>query len=206
MSEIFRWSFSQWESYDQCPAKWRYQSVLRLPRKPAGPAAKRGTHLHDRAEAYIKGEIDAGNLLIGDPNFKEEDEGFQQATIHPRYLHILDEFRLHPNGDRHTELKLGFDSDASWFLTLCVPAGRGLGRRKVPIVVWSALVNGNLESLKTHILNNGRCMRWRASRSGWQTSLKSLLSILKIQPRPPSWKSRPLRFPDSSRFGTRGVG
>jgi hypothetical protein len=111
MSEIFRWSFSQWESYDQCPAKWRYQSVLRLPRKPAGPAAKRGTHLHDRAEAYIKGEIDAGNLLIGDPNFKEEDEGFQQATIHPRYLHILDEFRLHPNGDRHTELKLGFDSE-----------------------------------------------------------------------------------------------
>lgn len=110
MSQVFRWSFSQWETYDQCPAKWRFRSVLRLPQKPAGPAAARGTDLHDRVEGYIKGEVSASNLL-GGYEYSYDEKGFHPATIHPKYLAILDQFRFHGNGDRHTELKLGFDPE-----------------------------------------------------------------------------------------------
>lgn len=95
----FRWSFSQWETYQACPAKWNFGSRLKLPRKPPGPAAARGLEIHDSVEKYICG---------GPPE-----------ALHPavkaKYIPILDEFRNHPNGDRHTEKKLAFDSE--WYLT-----------------------------------------------------------------------------------------
>ena len=96
-----RWSFSQWESYQQCPSKWNFQSRMKLPRKPAGPAAARGLLIHDSVEQYINGG--------------------EEINLHPavdrKYIPILDAFRNHPNGDRHTEKKLAFDN--SWYL--CAP-------------------------------------------------------------------------------------
>ncbi len=112
--KTFRWSFSQWENYQECPFRWKCQSILKLPRTPAGPAAARGIHMHDRAEKYIKGEID-------DPNDFPEELRFGNKTpaiIAKKYIPILDEFKTHPNGARHTEYKLGFDAD--WFLTAAV--------------------------------------------------------------------------------------
>lgn len=97
----FRWSFSQWETYDQCPAKWRYGSVLKLPRKPPGPAASRGLDIHDSVEAYIKGGV-SGSL---------------HPAVNPKYISVLDEFKHHENGDRWTEKKLGVD--AEW--NICPP-------------------------------------------------------------------------------------
>lgn len=103
-SSTFRWSFSQWESYQQCPSKWNFQSRLKLPRKPPGPAAARGLLIHDSVEQYIKGGA--------------------EPDLHPavdrKYIPILDAFREHPNGDRHTEKKLAFDSD--WYL--CAPESK----------------------------------------------------------------------------------
>ena len=90
----FRWSFSQWETYNSCPAKWKYQNVLKLPRKPPGPAAARGLEIHGTVEDYITG--------------KHGVEGLHPA-IKQKYIPIFDEFRNHPNGDRGCELKLGFD-------------------------------------------------------------------------------------------------
>lgn len=100
----FRWSFSQWESYNQCPAKWNFQSKLRLPRKPPGPAAARGLQMHSTVEEYIKG---------ADPSVLHPD-------INKKYIPILDAFRNHPNGDRHTEYKMAFDSE--WYL--CGPTSK----------------------------------------------------------------------------------
>lgn len=100
----FRWSFSQWESYQSCPQRWRFQSVLRLPRRPPGPAAARGLDIHATVEAYIKGA--------------------PRTALHPavseKYIPILDAYRHHPNGDRHTEKKLAFDSE--WYL--CPPTSK----------------------------------------------------------------------------------
>jgi hypothetical protein len=94
----FRWSFSQWEAYNQCPAKWNFQSRMKLPRKPPGPAAARGLQMHDSVEQYIKGA----------------PEEMLHPDIDKRYIPILDAFKNHPNGDRHTEKKLAFDSE--WYL------------------------------------------------------------------------------------------
>lgn len=109
----FRWSFSQWETYNECPAKWKYKSVLKLPTAPPGPAAARGLSMHDRCENYIKGEIDLPMLLTGDPSKRFGDK--KEAVIHDKYVPVLDAFRNHPNGDRYTEHRLGFDSE--WYLS-----------------------------------------------------------------------------------------
>jgi hypothetical protein len=50
----FRWSFSQWETYNGCPAKWKFKSVLKVPGGPPGPAAARGTEIHASVEEYCK--------------------------------------------------------------------------------------------------------------------------------------------------------
>ena len=109
----FRWSFSQWETYNQCPAKWKYKSVLKLPSLPPGPAAARGLSMHDRVERYIKSEIAVEESLAGDA--AERFGSKKAAQIDPSYLPVLDSFRNHPNGDRYTEHRLGFDNE--WYLT-----------------------------------------------------------------------------------------
>jgi hypothetical protein len=96
MNPIFRWSFSQWETYNQCPAKWKYQYVMRLPRSTA-PAAARGTIIHESVESYIKGEF-------------VSDE-YVHPAVKRKFIPILDEFKDHPNGARYTEFKLALDFD-----------------------------------------------------------------------------------------------
>lgn len=106
----FRASFSQWETYQQCPQKWKFGSIMKLPRTPPGPAAARGLHMHDRAEKFIKGELDDVNtwepgLMFGDK---------KPAVIHAKYIPMLMQFRNQPNGERYTEKKLAFDSE--WYV------------------------------------------------------------------------------------------
>jgi hypothetical protein len=102
-----RWSFSQWSTYNTCPAKWKYGSVMKLPRKPPGVAASRGLMIHDSVEKYIH----SGPIA---------DHSILHPAVHQKYIPILDEFRMHPNGDMHTEKKLAFDSE--WYL--CSPVSK----------------------------------------------------------------------------------
>ena len=115
----FRWSFSQWETYNGCPAKWNFGSRMKLPRSPAGAAAQRGLDLHDRVEHYIKKDVGVEELLAAGPAVREGIE-FQRAQVARKYIPILDEFRNHPNGDVYTEKKLAFDS--GWYL--CPPVSK----------------------------------------------------------------------------------
>lgn len=108
MEKAFRWSFSQWENYQGCAARWNYQSVLKLPRKPPGPAAARGLEMHDRASKYIESQID--DLTPPATMFG----GKRAVLITDKYRYVLDEFRNHPNGDRHAEKHMVFDTD--WHL------------------------------------------------------------------------------------------
>ena len=109
----FRWSFSQWETYNSCPAKWKYKSVLKLPGQPPGPAAARGLSMHDRCESYIMGQVDLDYLLNGSPTKRFGSKG--EAKIDPKYAPILDQFKDHENGDRWVEHRLGFDDE--WYLS-----------------------------------------------------------------------------------------
>lgn len=114
-STDFRWSFSQWENYDQCPARWKFQSVLKLPRGPSGPAAARGTSMHERVAGYIENQpgFTLEHLKFGDPDERFGDK--PPAVIHPKYIPIIDAYREHPNGDRYVEKQLCFDAD--WAIT-----------------------------------------------------------------------------------------
>ena len=49
-------SFSRWSLYDQCPARFKYATLDKLP-EVRGPALERGTLIHDEAEAYLKREL-----------------------------------------------------------------------------------------------------------------------------------------------------
>jgi hypothetical protein len=109
----FRWSFSQFETYNSCPAKWKFQNVLKLPRSAPGPAAARGLDMHDRAEKYIKGEISLEECQYGDPTKSFGDK--KPAKIHEKYIPILDAYRDHPTGDKGCEKKLAFTD--GWYLT-----------------------------------------------------------------------------------------
>jgi len=110
---IFRWSFSQWENYQGCPRRWHYKSVMKLPTAPPGPAAARGLSMHDRVENYILGNIDKEMLLNGDPTKRFGPK--KEASISEEYFHVIEEFKEHPNGDRYTEHRLGFDDE--WYLS-----------------------------------------------------------------------------------------
>ena len=127
----FRWSFSQWETYETCPAKWNYASRLRLPRQPPGPAAARGLDAHDRVEKYITGAIEADECLNGTGQ-RFGSKG--TARIAPKYLTVFDSFKNHPNGDRYAELEISLDHD--WHL-----CGGGLTNKK-------AFVNGFMDAAR----------------------------------------------------------
>lgn len=98
-NKSFRWSFSQWETYDACPAKWKYRSVLKLPGLPAGPAAERGTQIHGTIEDYICMRVNTVH-----------------AAVHEKYLQIFNTFRDHPNGERYCELSFAVNPEWTHYL------------------------------------------------------------------------------------------
>lgn len=96
---IKRNSFSQWENYDECPQRWRFKSVEKLPTGPAGPAAKRGSDIHETIENYINGAL--------------------EHTLHPAikqdYYGVFEKYRLWDlGGDRWTEKKIALSRDFGW--------------------------------------------------------------------------------------------
>jgi len=113
--KTFRWSFSQWENYNGCPARWKFKSVLKLPSPPPGPHAARGLEMHDRVEKYIKGERPDVEPPEGITFASEDGQTvLKPAKIARKYIPIFDEFKNHPNGARHCEYRVGFDEE--WHL------------------------------------------------------------------------------------------
>ncbi len=49
-------SYSRWQVYDQCPARFKYAYLDRLPEEK-GPALERGSLIHSEAESYLKREL-----------------------------------------------------------------------------------------------------------------------------------------------------
>lgn len=49
-------SISGWNTWDQCPAKYRYSYVEKRPRGPSHPAAARGTEIHASVDQFMQGK------------------------------------------------------------------------------------------------------------------------------------------------------
>jgi len=49
------WSFSRYNDYRQCPAKFKYKHLLKLP-EPGSEALDRGAAIHTLAEEFIRGQ------------------------------------------------------------------------------------------------------------------------------------------------------
>lgn len=113
----FRWSFSQWENYQGCPARWKFKSVLKIPGKPPGGAAARGLEMHDRVEKYVTGMTDDVDPPEGVTWQNDKGETLRPAIIQPEYIPVLDSFRNHTGYFREAEYKIGMDEDFG----LCAP-------------------------------------------------------------------------------------
>lgn len=55
-TQITAWSFSRYSTYVQCPLKAKLKFIDKL-QEPSNAAMERGSEIHDKCEAYIKGEI-----------------------------------------------------------------------------------------------------------------------------------------------------
>lgn len=50
------WSFSRWEVFDKCRARYEYQHLQKLPQPPS-IHLERGIDVHEKGEAYLDGSI-----------------------------------------------------------------------------------------------------------------------------------------------------
>ena len=55
VGDLRAWSFSALGVFEECPYRSYIGRVKKIP-EPSGPAAERGTMIHDLAEAYVKGD------------------------------------------------------------------------------------------------------------------------------------------------------
>ena len=85
-------SYSALKMYEQCPAKYKFSRIDKLP-EPSGPAAERGKLIHAEAEAVLKGQLE----LVCD----------ELVYLLPK----LDEWR-----QKNAQSEMEFAIDANWNL------------------------------------------------------------------------------------------
>ena len=51
---ITSWSFSRWNLYQECPRKFKYKNIDKLPEPPSS-AMDRGSQIHAYADSFVKG-------------------------------------------------------------------------------------------------------------------------------------------------------
>lgn len=80
---IDAWSFSRLTTYEQCPAKAKYQIIDKLPIKP-NAAMDRGAKIHRQAENYVKGKLRElpEDLQLFDEEFMQLREMFVKKSEH----------------------------------------------------------------------------------------------------------------------------
>jgi len=69
------WSYSRYSDYRQCPLKFRLKHLDKI-KEPGSEAMQRGTEIHDKAEAYIKGTTDVLDPRLG--SFETELKAFRE--------------------------------------------------------------------------------------------------------------------------------
>lgn len=69
LGPVRAWSYSALKTFEECPYRLFIQRVRKIP-EPSGPAAERGTMIHEQAEAWVKGEL--GEFPDSLAKFKDE--------------------------------------------------------------------------------------------------------------------------------------
>lgn len=117
-----RLSYSQWNTYAECPFKWKAKYQLGVKGRGPGPAAERGIAIHNMLEMFVRGKDtrlpwDTVGGVKGVPALGKD---------HPMH-NIMVRLRDWPNGDKYCEKKFGFsidwdpyphDSDTTAFLAI----------------------------------------------------------------------------------------
>tara|TARA_R110000737_G_scaffold70790_2_gene99234 strand:+ start:2726 stop:3400 length:675 start_codon:yes stop_codon:yes gene_type:complete len=76
-----RWSYSRLSVFEQCPKRYYYSSIEKIP-TPQHPAATRGTDIHNEAELYIRGEGPmTRGLALFEEGFEQLKEGYEEGTV-----------------------------------------------------------------------------------------------------------------------------
>ena len=92
---VTAWSYSRYSDYKQCPAKFKFKHLMRLP-DPGSAAMQRGNAIHKMAEDYVK----AGGRKK--PKLPPELKNVAAEVEHCRAMGAL------------AELPWGFRNDWSW--------------------------------------------------------------------------------------------
>ena len=75
------WSYSRLAVFEQCPKRYYYQSIEKVP-SPQHPAATRGTNIHTEAENYIKGTAEiTKNLEVFSEGLTDLREGYKNDEV-----------------------------------------------------------------------------------------------------------------------------
>lgn len=101
-----RLSYSMYQCYTGCPMKYKFKYLMKLKDPFTGPAAERGTQIHNRIEHYIRGY----DVKLPWDAERPMDKVPALGREHP-LQGVADRFRNWPNGDKHAEKKFGFDID-----------------------------------------------------------------------------------------------
>ncbi|MFV1943446.1 PD-(D/E)XK nuclease family protein [Pseudomonas luteola] len=82
LGPVEAWSFSRLMDYEKCPYSVYLAKVCKAP-TPSGPAAERGTKIHNAIEAYIKGESaeEIKEMRGFLPLIRDLREGYANATV-----------------------------------------------------------------------------------------------------------------------------
>lgn len=114
------WSFSRWTDYEQCPRKFKFKVLDRLP-EPPNPAMKRGIVLHKMAELYIRGEKitranvvdDKGGALCTASEFTQFHKEWKACL--KRFQEEFDELReLHAQTEISWTFTKDWKSETRW--------------------------------------------------------------------------------------------
>lgn len=89
---VTAWSYSRYGDYKQCPAKFMYKHLRKLP-DPGSAAMNRGNVIHKLAEDYVRGKLD--------------EVPPELATVKTEINHLKDNFAT-------VEQNWGFRDDWSW--------------------------------------------------------------------------------------------
>lgn len=105
------WGYSKLDAYRSCPAKFKYQFIDKLP-QDSSPALERGTRIHDEAEAYLRGWIQALSEPLSD--WQEELDNLKEWKCQPEAAWGFDrDWKLLPNW-LHPDTWLRAKSDAHY--------------------------------------------------------------------------------------------
>ena len=86
------WSFSGLQLYEDCPKRSYLQRVKKIP-QPSGPAADRGSKIHDMAEHYVDGTITDDKIPKELSKFEVEFRVLRQGYIdNPNIIQLEQEW------------------------------------------------------------------------------------------------------------------